>query len=79
MNRREKIRQNIMACLPQSAVICMNWNTTHRFTKDTDKFDGSKETLCQRYLDGEVIDLDSINFNNVVSTHEELPFKYKKL
>jgi hypothetical protein len=79
MNRREKILQNYMMCQPQSSVICMNWNTTHRFTKDTTRFDGSKETMCTRYLNGEVIDMDSIDFSNVVSVHEEFPFNYKKL
>lgn len=79
MNRRDQIKQNMMLCFPQNSVICMNWNSTHRYARDSMKIDASKETLCQKYLDGEVIDLQSIDFSNIVSTHEELPFKYKKL
>lgn len=79
MNRRDQVPYKFMACPQHSYVVCMNWNCTHPFAKTGVKFGGGMEEMQELYMNDYVVDLDSIDFSNVKSCHEELSFTYRKI
>ena len=79
MNRRDEVPYSMMCCPEHSCVVCMNWNCTHPYAKTGVKFGGGMEEMQELYMQDYVINLDSIDFSNVRSCHEELGYTYKKI
>lgn len=79
MNRRGDVPYKLM-CSPEiSHVVCMYWNSTHPHAVGGRKFGGGMEEMQELYMNNYVIDLDSIDFSNIRSCHDELSFTYRKL
>lgn len=75
-NHRDQIPQDIVYCPRESHVICMNYNSTHPMAN----FDAAPiDELNYRYLAGQVIDFNSINFNDIKGTHEVRPFDLRQI
>jgi len=70
-HNRDKIKKDLICCPKESHVVCMNYNSTHPAAQ----FDYySIEELNSKYLEGYVIDFNSMNFDDIESTHEARPF-----
>lgn len=65
-----------IACNISSSLICMNYNSTHPHANFNTV---SLEYMNHAFLTGQQIDIDSINFYNVNSCHQNLPFSFKKV
>jgi len=80
MNHRDDVPQNLMCAPKHSVVICMSYNSTHPHAKAGLKFSMSMEELNRLYIEEDkVIDLNSIDFSNVVSCHEEFVCGIKEI
>jgi hypothetical protein len=65
-----------MVCLEQSVVVNSPTNAVSNYNTAGQKFPVSVEKLNELFLDNFVIDLNSIMQTNVVSCHQEIPFKF---
>jgi len=79
-NMNGRINQQHIICPAKSCICVQQINSTH----DRRGFHGafvnvSPEELNDRYLNDEIIDLESFDFTHINSFHVELPFKYKKI
>ncbi len=74
-----RIKENYMIAPEQSSVFCQSYNCTHPDGQQAFRFYHSLEELNNRFLAGEVIDVDSMDTSHIVSCHEEIPFRFKKL
>ena len=74
-NNRDKIPKNMMSCLNHSCVVSMNYNSTHPAAN----FNGYPlDELNSHYLNGNIIDIKTFNFNDITSTHESRPFALRQ-
>ena len=46
--------------------------------KGNRSMDGSAEELCRMYLEGQRIDLDAMDFSNVNSVHQDIPYAFRR-
>lgn len=65
-------KHSIMVNSPSNIV-----NETHP-NRYGEQFGISSEELNKRYLGGEIIDFESLSFENIVCPHQEIPFIFKK-
>jgi hypothetical protein len=74
--------KQIMAAFEQSVVVNTPINIVNEVynNRQGEQFAVSVEEFNKRYLDGEVIDLEKIDFSNIIGCHQELylPFKNKQ-
>lgn len=66
-------KESCMVNIPMNSThgaIADNWGKFHSYTF---------EELNQRFLDGQRIDIDSMNFDSIIGGHQELPLKFKKI
>ena len=66
-------KQSVLVGVPNNIV-----NTTHPNRKG-EMFGISVEDLNEKYLKGEIIDYDKLNFLNINSAHCEIEYKFKKI
>lgn len=77
-NRRDKLTLKPKFIIPkQSMVCCLNTSTTHAGSAGGRKFNYSLKEMNDRYLAGQVIDFDKLDFSNVRSCHIEIPMEWK--
>ncbi len=77
-NQDKTLRDHIVSPL-FSEVVAMVYNSAHSYGHRTKgQVIVSLEEFNQRYLNDEIIDLESIDFSNVRSAHNELPFSWRK-
>lgn len=62
-----------------STVFCQQINNANGNGLTNKGYRRTLEELNQVYLDGYIIDFDSMDFSNINSTHQEIPFNVKKL
>jgi len=75
-NHRDQVRQDVVYCPRESHVVCMNYNSTHPMAD----FNAAPiEELNYRYLSGQVIDFNSINFDEIKTTHEARQFGLRQI
>tara|TARA_R100000152_G_C6777959_1_gene208232 strand:+ start:1437 stop:2261 length:825 start_codon:yes stop_codon:yes gene_type:complete len=74
-HKRDTVKKNLICCPKESHVVCMNYNTTHT-NADFDYY--PLQELNQNYLFGRVIDLSTINFDNIKGTHDYRPFVMRR-
>ena len=78
--RRDQIKRPYLSSFAQSCVINIPTNSVQADpTLSGTKFHCDIETLNDKYLDGEVIDLKAFDFSNVLGCHEEHEYKFKSL
>jgi len=70
-HNRDRCNKDLICCPKESHVICMNYNSTHPVARFNDY---PLEELNNYYLDGYVIDFDTINFDEIKGTHASRPF-----
>ena len=71
--------KNMICSLNQSCVVGMDYNKVIDVdNKGGAKFGANENDLCTIYLLGKCIDYDSIDFSDIKSAHDELPFKLKE-
>ena len=76
--RQELMNKNLVVSPTTSCVIAQQVNSSHEFGHYTNhSFNASLELLNNNFLNGNVIDLDSMDFTNVNSAHGELSWGYK--
>jgi len=69
-----------MAAPKESCVIGMDYNKVINVAnKGGHKFRASEKSLNDLYLKDMVIDLESMDFSDVKSAHDEVPFKMREL
>lgn len=69
-----------MTAPKKSCVIGMDYNKVINVTnKGGHKFKASEKSLNDLYLKGMVIDLESMDFSDVKSAHDEIPFKMREI
>jgi len=69
-----------MSAPKHSCVVGMDYNKViNVHNKGGAKFRADEKGLNDLYLKGFVIDLDSMNFSEMESSHEEVPFKLRKM
>lgn len=68
----------IMGCFKQSVVVNTPLNRVQETCTNRagETFGCSAEEMNKRYLNGEKLDLDSIDFSNIVGCHQELDIKW---
>ena len=74
-NNRRFIKKDLICCPTESYVVSMNYNSTHPVSKFNDY---PLDQLNAYYLEGNVIDLNTINFDKIKSTHESRPFALRQ-
>jgi len=73
-NNRDRISKNTICCPKQSHVVSMNYNTTHSTGENYHPVD----QLNLRYINGQIMDLNSINFEDLEGTHAYRGFAMKQ-
>ena len=73
-NNRDKISKNLICCPKQSHVVSMNYNTTHSAGDNYHPVD----QLNLRYINGQIIDFNSINFEDIDGTHAYRGFSMRQ-
>lgn len=77
--KEKGFQRNLMASPFASEVFVQQVNITHRLGhRSSGQFYASLHDLNQAWLNGYEIDIDSMNFSNVVCTHGEIPFSVRK-
>lgn len=78
-NRRDRLSLKPEFLIPkESRVCCLNTSTTHAGSAGGRVYNYSLKEMNDRYLAGEVIDFDKLDFSNVRSCHIEIPMEWKK-
>lgn len=78
-NRRDRLTLRSNFIIPkQSIVCCLNTSTTHGGSQGGRLYNYSLEEMNDRYLAGQVIDFDKLDFSNVRSCHIEIPMEWKQ-
>lgn len=70
-NNRRFIEKDLICCPTESHVVSMNYNSTHPQGKP---YNYPLEELNDYYLNGHVIDFNTINFDEIKGTHTSRPF-----
>jgi hypothetical protein len=72
--------KQIMAAFEQSVVVNTPINIVNEVydNRQGEQFAVSVEELNKKYLNGEVIDLEKIDFSNIIGCHQELLLPFKK-
>jgi hypothetical protein len=68
-----------MACPVQSTVFCQQINHTHNRGLTNKGYRRSLEELNQAYLDNHIVSLESMNFSDIRSTHQEIRFDLQRI
>lgn len=78
--RQQLMNKNIIVAPLQSHVVAQNINSSHSYgLRSKNWCNISLEELNNRYLDNQIIDIDSMDFSNIRSAHDEIRFSYKKI
>ena len=73
-SNRDKISKNLICCPKQSRVVCMNYNTTHSTGVNYHPIG----ELNRKYIFGQIIDFNSIEFDNIDGTHAYRGFSMRQ-
>ena len=69
-------KKRLLCAPPHSHVVGMDYNKVINVSnRGGHRFRADEKELCESYLRGYHIDYDSMNFQNVKSAHDEIPFK----
>jgi hypothetical protein len=74
--QRDYEKKELMACNKHSSLICMNYNSTHPHAPFNSY---PLEFLNDKFLNGYQINLDSIDFSNINSCHQNFKFDFEKI